>query len=312
MRVLFCEFRIGDDLGNQAVLCKGRQQNTNRRNEAKVRIVTWSAALLIAVGMNSASGWAETPAPFPEFSAKRVSPPQQGAKKRITVQITTPVARAAGADDVRADTVLVEDGSVPGSARYDWFWDTISPDIAQSGPGRLEPALSALAKGPDGSHVPAPRLQDLQGIAMSRGLDILRSTVGTEVSPALVLAVIAVESGGRPDAVSAAGAQGLMQLMPATAERFGVIDALSPEDNIKGGVAFLDLLMRRFQADPIMVLAGYNAGETALADHAGVPPFAETRDYVPKVLAAYKVAKGLCVTPPELITDGCIFVVNAS
>ena len=98
-----------------------------------------------------------------------------------------------------------------------------------------------------------------------------------------------------------------MQLMPDTAERFGVQDAFEPEDNIRGGVAYLDFLMKEFDHDPILVLAGYNAGEGAVKSHEGVPPFVETRDYVPKVLAAYAVARGLCKTPPELITDGCVF-----
>jgi soluble lytic murein transglycosylase-like protein len=134
------------------------------------------------------------------------------------------------------------------------------------------------------------------------------STVGTRVSPALVLAVIAVESSGRADAVSHAGAQGLMQLMPDTAARFGVKNSLKPEENIAGGVKYLDWLMGEFNNDPILVLAGYNAGEGSVRNHAGVPPYAETRDYVPKVLAAFQVASGLCATPPELISDGCVFV----
>ncbi len=98
-----------------------------------------------------------------------------------------------------------------------------------------------------------------------------------------------------------------MQLMPATASRFGVTDALVPEDNIAGGVKYLDWLMQEFGNDPILVLAGYNAGEGSVRTHQGVPPFAETRDYVPKVLAAFQVAKGLCQTPPQLISDGCVF-----
>lgn len=65
--------------------------------------------------------------------------------------------------------------------------------------------------------------------------------------------------------------------------------------------------MGEFDRDPILVLAGYNAGEGSVRKHAGVPPFAETRDYVPKVLAAFQVAQGLCLTPPELISDGCVF-----
>jgi soluble lytic murein transglycosylase-like protein len=89
-----------------------------------------------------------------------------------------------------------------------------------------------------------------------------------------------------------------------------VADATDPAQNIKGGVAYLGWLMERFDRDPILSLAGYNAGENSITEHQGVPPFAETRAYVPKVLAAWKVARGLCLTPPELMTDGCVFAVN--
>jgi soluble lytic murein transglycosylase-like protein len=65
--------------------------------------------------------------------------------------------------------------------------------------------------------------------------------------------------------------------------------------------------MQEFDNDPILVLAGYNAGEGSVRNYDGVPPYAETRDYVPKVLAAFQVARGLCTTPPELISDGCVF-----
>ena len=98
-----------------------------------------------------------------------------------------------------------------------------------------------------------------------------------------------------------------MQLMPATAKRFGVSDSMVPAQNIAGGVAYLDWLMTEFKSDPVMVLAAYNAGEGAVQKNAGVPPYAETRGYVPKVLAAFQVAKGLCVTPPQLASDGCVF-----
>ena len=124
-----------------------------------------------------------------------------------------------------------------------------------------------------------------------------------------MLAVIGIESAGRIDAVSSAGAEGLMQLIPATAQRFGVTDVTDPAQNIRGGVAYLDWLMTEFDRDPLMVLAAYNAGEGAVRANQGVPPYAETRDYVPKVLAAWQVAQGLCQTPPELVTDPCVFKV---
>lgn len=250
--------------------------------------------------------WGESPPPFPEFQAKRVKPPKPGQRKRITVQIEPQdqVQFTAKAPEASASTSALP--VVPGQT-YDWFWQTTSPDIAQSGPGRLEPALVSLSNPPAGGGVRTPRLSDLNSIVQTHGLEILKATVGTQVSPALVLAVISVESGGRKDAVSGAGAQGLMQLMPATADRFGVSDSLDPADNIAGGVRFLDFLMQKFERDPILVLAGYNAGENAVTSHAGVPPFAETRDYVPKVLATYSMARAMCMTPPQLITDGCVF-----
>ena len=198
---------------------------------------------------------------------------------------------------------------VPSSnQKYSWFWDKVQPGL-YDGNDRFPTALAALSEGPDGAAVLAPRLQAMQGLASSYGTEILKATVGTRVSPALVLAVISVESGGNPTAQSSAGAQGLMQLIPDTAKRFGVSDAKDADQNIKGGVAYLDWLMGNFNRDPIMVIAAYNAGEGAVSAALGVPPYAETRDYVPKVLAAWSVAQGLCLTPPMLVSDPCVFKV---
>ena len=270
-----------------------------KKQAGMYRILTIS---LLASVLAVAQGHAEGPAPFPEFSAKRVKPPKSGSNNRINIQID-PAAQVTAPPTTVAQP---SDGTVakaPG--QFDWFWAKVSPDAAKSGPGRLQVALTTLAGA--GAKVPAPRLQQMQDIAKVNGIDILRSTIGTQVSPALVLAVITVESAGNADAVSGAGAQGLMQLMPDTASRFGVTDSLVATQNIAGGVKYLNWLMEEFERDPILVLAGYNAGEGSVRKHAGVPPFAETRDYVPKVLAAFQVAKGLCKTPPELISDGCVF-----
>ncbi len=205
------------------------------------------------------------------------------------------------------------DGAGDGASRpvpkasYSWYWDLIPPNIAESRSGRMEEAIAALRNGPGGATVSAPRLTSLQNIADTYGSEILKATVGTKVSPALVLAVIGIESAGRRTAVSHAGASGLMQLMPATAERFGVTDRNDAAQNIRGGVAYLDWLLDHFDRDPILALAGYNAGENAVRKNGGVPPYAETRDYVPKVVAAWNVAKGLCLTAPQLVSDGCVF-----
>ena len=273
-------------------------------------------SLLVLLG--GAPLLAESPSQFRDFTFKKVKPPKAGEKNRINIQIapedlerqrgksSSLVARPA----TEQEAATAESASAPAKTNtgtYAWFWEKISPDMAASAPGRLAPALVSVSNGPGGAAVSTPRLETLRAIVEARGADILKATIGTEVSPALVLAVISIESGGRVDAVSRAGAQGLMQLMPVTAERFGVEDALVPADNIKGGVAFLDVLMKAFDRDPILVLAGYNAGENAVKRAGGVPDYAETRDYVPKVLAAFKTAKGLCMTPPELASDGCVF-----
>ena len=228
-------------------------------------------------------------------------PPQPGTSQRITIQIE------GSQDPVAAENSPASPGDGDErllSGRYGWFWEQISPDLEASGPGRLDNALMVLAG--DGG-VAAPRLQLMQDIAQAQGISILTASIGTQVSPALILAVIAVESAGQADVVSPVGAQGLMQLMPDTAARFEVTDALAAQQNIQGGVRYLDWLMGEFNSDPILVLAGYNAGEGAVRSHQGVPPFAETRNYVPRVLAAFQVAKGLCLTPPQLISDGCVF-----
>lgn len=103
------------------------------------------------------------------------------------------------------------------------------------------------------------------------------------VEEAVVRAVIHAESAFNPTAVSRAGAQGLMQLMPATARRFGVTDSFDATQNIRGGVQYLSWLLRRFNGNLTLAAAGYNAGEGAVDRHGGVPPYRETQHYVVRV-----------------------------
>jgi transglycosylase-like protein with SLT domain len=107
------------------------------------------------------------------------------------------------------------------------------------------------------------------------------------VSPRLVAAIIAVESEFNPRAVSRRGAQGLMQLMPATAAHLDVQDSFDTRENIEGGVKHLRVLMDRYHNDLPVVLAAYNAGDTAVLTHRGIPPYRETRQYVIRVLRRY-------------------------
>lgn len=104
------------------------------------------------------------------------------------------------------------------------------------------------------------------------------------VSPRLVAAMVAVESEFNPRAVSRRGAQGLMQLMPATASDLSVADPFDPRENLEAGVRHLRRLMKRFDHDLPLVLAAYNAGVQAVVRHGGIPPYRETREYVAQIL----------------------------
>ena len=106
-----------------------------------------------------------------------------------------------------------------------------------------------------------------------------------KLEPYLVLAIIATESNFDPRALSPKRAQGLMQLIPETAARFGVRNAMDPAQNIRGGMAYLRWLLAYFEGDITLVAAAYNAGENAVERYRGVPPYAETRAYVRRIQA---------------------------
>jgi len=158
-----------------------------------------------------------------------------------------------------------------------------------------------------GGGVVGTSVEQLRGIVPDEIQDVMRevqATLGDDrqalvalagaiaadhgLAPELVLAVVTVESGFRPEAVSPKGAQGLMQLMPATAAALGVEDAFDPAANLKGGVRHLRDLLVRYEGDLPRALAAYNAGEGAVERHRGIPPYAETRAYVREVLRLYQ------------------------
>lgn len=128
-------------------------------------------------------------------------------------------------------------------------------------------------------YVSSLRLPRQQVVAMIRRLAPLYG-----VNPQLAVAMAAVESNFNPAALSPRSAMGVMQLIPATAERFGVNNPFDPEQNIRGGLAYLRWLHRYFGGDVERVVAAYNAGEGAVMAHGGVPPYAETLAYVSRVL----------------------------
>jgi soluble lytic murein transglycosylase-like protein len=131
--------------------------------------------------------------------------------------------------------------------------------------------------------------------------DAVRHAATTHgVDVALLRAVIGVESAWRADAVSPKGAIGLMQLMPDTARRFGTTRPEQPVANLNAGAAYLRYLIDSHGNDLSLALAAYNAGEGAVLRHRGIPPYAETRQYVPKVLAAYGRIKEATASPYKL------------
>ena len=138
----------------------------------------------------------------------------------------------------------------------------------------------ALAQNFGRSLPPAP-LDDL----------INRAAAQHQVDSALVRSLIQLESNSNPNAVSPKGAQGMMQLIPSTARRFGVVNAFDPRENIQGGVRYLRFLLEYYKNDYARVVAAYNAGEGAVDKYHGIPPFPETRNYVIRVAKNLKVAR---------------------
>jgi soluble lytic murein transglycosylase-like protein len=150
------------------------------------------------------------------------------------------------------------------------------------------PALGLQPGGEDapGSGAPAPAVAAPVPPAQIDAL-VEQNAATWQVDPALIKAVIANESGFNANATSSVGAQGLMQLMPATAASLGVRDAYDPAQNVAGGARYLRGLLDRFGGDKRLAIAAYNAGPGAVEKYGDVPPYAETRNYVQNVLASF-------------------------
>lgn len=136
----------------------------------------------------------------------------------------------------------------------------------------------------------APDLEAAFGTTPDRRkvIEIVRELAPTfEIDPHLVLAVIGTESNFNPKAKSPKNAQGLMQLIPETAQRFNVRDAYDPVQNIRGGLAYLRWLLAYFEGNVELATAGYNAGEGAVDRYKGVPPYRETREYVKRIRSLF-------------------------
>jgi soluble lytic murein transglycosylase-like protein len=134
---------------------------------------------------------------------------------------------------------------------------------------------------------------DPEPVAPPSGIDEVVRRIAAEhaLSPQLIHSVIKVESNYNAHAISSKGALGLMQLIPATARRFGVDNAFNPVENIQGGARYLRYLLDLYSEDYPLALAAYNAGEGAVARYGGVPPFAETQNYLILVRRQLELAR---------------------
>jgi soluble lytic murein transglycosylase-like protein len=183
------------------------------------------------------------------------------------------------------DEGIVHYTNVPGDPRYSFIRKDPEPAIAKAAPD-----------GTGASRARRAFAQVIRATAERYGVDTR-----------LIEAMVEAESAGNPTAVSPKGARGLMQLMPERAAELGVRNSFDPHQNVDGGVRHMRDLLQRFAGDVTLALAAYNAGEAAVRSYGGVPPFAETREYVRRIRAMYdserpSTSKAVAlVTPPQRI-----------
>jgi len=138
-----------------------------------------------------------------------------------------------------------------------------------------------------------PDTQASNGVSGTRNLQAVISDASarSQIDADFIASVIRAESGGNPRAVSRKGAQGLMQLMPQTANQLGVSNSFDPEENVEGGVRYLRELLLQYNGDAVKALAAYNAGPQRVQQYNGVPPYRETHAYVARVINDYNRKK---------------------
>lgn len=188
------------------------------------------------------------------------------------------IGRGVLADEGVA-AVLIGKAAEQGNERAKEFLEHVSGRVGSVMPACLSEPVAAPVESPPG---PVVR-KDIE-------LLVQRWAPEYSIDASLVMALIAVESKFDANAVSPKNAQGLMQLIPATAVRFGVKNVYNPLENLKGGLAYLRWLMAYFKGDVALVLAAYNAGEETVERYLGIPPYRETRNYVKQITSVYKKA----------------------
>ena len=208
---------------------------------------------------------------------RRAAPTSAGLAALLAALLVAP-APAPGADSTGVPGAFVHRGA---------DGTTVFSDVPPGADGTARtayagsyrrPVATASCAGLDG------RALDARGEPFRAGVE--RAARRHGLDPALAMAVVRVESCFDPRARSVAGAEGLMQLMPATARALGVTDAFSASANLEGGTRYLARMLGRFDGDETLALAAYNAGPGQVRRHGGVPPFPETVAYVRRVLGA--------------------------
>lgn len=168
------------------------------------------------------------------------------------------------------------------------FVEVEATDIASDETVSLPAAAQPAAPAPPAAAAPGNTVQQPNYLSDEDLRPMLNQAGATyNVDPDLLASVVRQESGGHPHAVSHAGAQGLMQLMPGTAADLGVSDTFAPGENIRGGTSYLNQLLQRYRNNLVLALAAYNAGPAAVDRWHGVPPYRETRAYVARVIREY-------------------------
>ena len=181
--------------------------------------------------------------------------------------------------------------AAPGLARADIYSFTNANGVAHFSNVPSDSRYQLLVATPSDETAPAQKGAAINWLARSAQYDgVIRGAAkDATIQAALVRAVIVVESGFNPRAISKKGAIGLMQLQPATAKRYGVKDIYDPEQNVRAGAHYLSDLLARFDSNLELALAAYNAGEEAVERYGRrVPPFRETLAYVPSVMKVYQ------------------------
>jgi hypothetical protein len=251
-----------------------------------------------------------------EKGSSALMPPRRGRTLPLVALVVSlaVVAAGAAAHTAHADLVILSDGGVLKIKTYELL-DTDRARLTLLSGGRLTLALTRIERVVDDEVAPdpVPMPPKTAGAAASLpqlplrfdpsqpvpdgpwGAMIYETARRHALNPWVVAAVIRAESAGNPRAVSRVGARGLMQLMPATAERFGIRHKhlFDPAQNLEAGSRYLSWLVDQFPDDLAKVLAAYNAGENAVARYGGVPPYRETRGYVKRIFASL----GLAIAP---------------